>query len=80
MGGNDEKIIPCLSLILDKLLEKKGYQNLFLDYISNYLDEDVTFEDKEEYYSYMRDKKYTTLKNEKVKSYAEREIANFLFY
>lgn len=77
--ANDEKIRMRLRLILNELLKKEEYQNLFLEYLSDHLDDDVTFEDKEEYYNYMRDKRYTTLKNEKVKSHAEREIANFFF-
>lgn len=41
--------------------------------------DEAFFEDKEEYYKYMRNKKYTTLNNLVVKSISERDIANFLF-
>ncbi len=78
-GGEEGKIRARLNSILKELLKNKGYQDLFLEYLSTHLDEDATFEDKEEYYNYMRDKRYTTLRNEKVKSVAERDIANFLF-
>ena len=78
-AGDDDKIGGRLKMIFSDLLKNKEYQELFLEYLSTHLEEDVTFEDKEEYYNYMRDKKYTSLKNEKVKSIAERDIANFLF-
>lgn len=42
------------------------------------VDED-TFEDKKEYFKYMRNKKYISLNNIVVKSIAERDISNFFF-
>ncbi|GAG76126.1 unnamed protein product, partial [marine sediment metagenome] len=39
-----------------------------------------SFEHKQEYYRYMRNKKYTTLNNIEVKSIGERDIGNFLFF
>ncbi|MDG6994707.1 MAG: UvrD-helicase domain-containing protein [Nitrososphaerota archaeon] len=44
------------------------------------LDRPKTFQDKENYYEYLRNQKYKTLNGEEdVKSVAERDIANFLF-
>lgn len=64
---------------LNELLKNKDYQDLFLKYLSSHLEDDPTFDDEIEYYEYMRNKKYTTLKNERVSSIAERDIANFFF-
>ena len=78
-NNNGVRINERFKSIMSELLKDKQYQDMFLDYLSTHLEEEVTFEDKLEYYEYMRNKKYTTLKNDKVNSIAEKEIANFLF-
>lgn len=78
-GGDEFKIRAKLRGLFNELLKDKNYQNLFLEYLSSNLEDDVTFEDELEYYEYMRNKKYTTLRNERVNSVAERDIANFFF-
>jgi len=65
-----------------KRIKNKRLRNLLLEYFSRYLDEELdeaSFSEKEEYYYYMRNKQYTTLSAERVKSVSERDIANFLF-
>ena len=69
------------SLFRDVLTENK-FQHLILEYLTYHLDEEVeeeSFEDKEEYFKYMKNKHYTTLNNIVVKSVSERDIGNFLF-
>ncbi|PIN89106.1 hypothetical protein COU60_04525 [Candidatus Pacearchaeota archaeon CG10_big_fil_rev_8_21_14_0_10_34_76] len=78
-GAEDSKIRARLRLEFNELLKDKKYQELFLQYLSSHLEDDVTFEEELEYYEYMRNKKYTTLRNEEVNSVAERDIANFFF-
>jgi DNA helicase-4 len=68
--------------LFDTLIENEDFQNLFLDYLLYHSEEEIeeeSFEDKELYYEYMRNLKYTTLNNIKVKSISERNIGNFLF-
>ncbi|MGQ4876574.1 MAG: UvrD-helicase domain-containing protein, partial [Promethearchaeia archaeon] len=68
--------------IFNNLLNDKRFLKLFLDYLSYHTEEEIeeeSFEDKELYYKYMRNKKYTTLNNIEVKSISEKDIANFLF-
>ncbi|MFX1402814.1 MAG: UvrD-helicase domain-containing protein, partial [Promethearchaeota archaeon] len=77
---NDQKL-----LIIDlfkNLLSEKKYQDILIEYLAYYPEQEVkeeSFERKEEYYRYMRNKRYTTLNNIEVKSLGERDIANFLF-
>jgi len=78
-NADDTKIRSRLRLVANELLKNKQYQDMILEYLSSHLEDEVTFEDEVEYYEYMRNKKYTTLKGESVKSIAERDIANFFF-
>ncbi|MHA1763150.1 MAG: hypothetical protein ACTSYC_05245, partial [Promethearchaeota archaeon] len=72
-------------LIKDTFLEalhEEEFQKLFIEYLAYHLEQDLeedSFEDKEEYYKYMHNKKYSTLNNIEVKSISERDIGNFLF-
>ncbi len=78
--GDSEVYNQKISEIIENLLKDKSFQELFLEYLSNYLEEDnVSFDEKEEYHAYMRNKKYKTFNNLTVKSISERNIANFLF-
>lgn len=73
------------SIIKEKitaLLSDKSFQDIYLNFISSHLEEEEkeeNFDEKLEYYEYMRNRRYTTLNNERVKSIAERDIANFFF-
>ncbi|MFX1260089.1 MAG: topoisomerase DNA-binding C4 zinc finger domain-containing protein, partial [Promethearchaeota archaeon] len=80
--GNKIKQYELVEEIFVKLLEERKYQELYIDFIAYHLEQEVeeeTFEDKEEYFKYLRNMRYTTLNNQSVKSIAERDIANFLF-
>ncbi|MFX1392198.1 MAG: UvrD-helicase domain-containing protein [Promethearchaeota archaeon] len=81
-GGNEYEQYKLIEDIFNTLLKEKKYQDLLIDYLAYHVDEDIeeeSFEDKEEYYKYLRNKRYTTLNNITVKSVSERDIANFLF-
>jgi DNA helicase-4 len=57
-------------------------QQLFIEYLSNYLQKEpkeTDFQSKEEFYNYLKNQRYLTLSGIEVKSIAERDIANFLF-
>lgn len=74
--------LKALKRIFQSLLKEETFQELYVDYLLYHSDEEIeepNFEDKELYYNYMRNKKYTTLNDIQVKSIAERNIGNFLF-
>lgn len=76
---NDKNIIYK---IYKDLLATDVFQGLLLDYLCYHNEEEVEeedFEDKELYFKYMRNKKYTSLNNINVKSQSENDIANFMF-
>lgn len=76
------KIRPIIQELFNKLMDKKDFQALFLDYVLYHSEEEIeeeSFEDKQLYYRYMRNLKYSTLNNIEVKSISERNIGNFLF-
>ena len=80
--GNEKDLNLLISDIFKNLLSEKKYQEILIDYLAYYPEQEVkedSFEYKEEYYRYVRNKKYTTLNNIEVKSIGERNIANFLF-
>ena len=80
--GNEKKQYELIKkLFLDVLKEKKN-QNILIEYLAYHSEQEVkkkSFEDKEEYYKYMRNKNYSTLNDISVKSISERDIGNFLF-
>ncbi len=68
---------------LKKCLENKQYQKLFYQYIGsrnglNISDLDSKFASKLDYDLYVKEHQPVTLKKEKVKSYGEMRVANFL--
>lgn len=68
--------------LFDLLIKNEDFRELFLDYLLYHNEEEVdekSFEDKQLYYEYMRNLKYSTLNNIQVKSISERNIGNFLF-
>ncbi len=79
---DDSKRRTRIRSIFTEQTKNKRFQNLLIEYFGKYLDEELdetSFSRKEEYYWYVRNKQYTTLNGEKVKSVSERDIANFLF-
>jgi DNA helicase IV len=80
--GQDHRIKLKIKEFVDDCLKESKYQELWIEYLSEYLDEEedeASFEEKEDYFNYIRNKRYTTLNNVKVKSISEKDIANFLF-
>ncbi|MFX0030156.1 MAG: UvrD-helicase domain-containing protein [Candidatus Hermodarchaeota archaeon] len=80
--GNENDQYLLITDLFKNLLREKQYQDNLIEYLAYHPEQEVkeeSFEYKEEYYRYMRNKKYTTLNNIEVKSVGERDIANFLF-
>ncbi|MBD3213515.1 MAG: AAA family ATPase [Candidatus Lokiarchaeota archaeon] len=80
--GSPSKISQLMAELFNQSFEDEHIQSLIIQYVAYYIDEDLqeeSFEDKAEYYEYMRNKKYTTFNNLIVKSLSEKNIANFLF-
>ena len=81
-NGNEHDQNILITDIFKNLLNEKKYQDILIQYIAYHPEQEVkeeSFEHKQEYYRYMRNKKYTTLNNVEVKSIGERDIGNFLF-
>ena len=81
-NGNEYDQYLLINDIFNNLLNEEKYQKLLINYLAYHTEQEVkveSFEDKEEYYKYMRSKKYTTLNNIEVKSIGERDVGNFLF-
>jgi len=82
-GGNTEaKEKELFSKLLDNYLSKEKNQKQYIKYLAYHNERELSetsFTDKQEYFEYMRNRRYTTLNNIPVKSYSEREIANFFF-
>ncbi len=82
-GGNtDKEENEFFLMLLNKFLEEKTNQILFFNYLAYHSDNNLpetSFAVKEDYYEYMKTKKYVTLDNTIVKSFSEREIGNFFF-
>ncbi|TKJ18272.1 MAG: hypothetical protein CEE42_16635, partial [Promethearchaeota archaeon Loki_b31] len=77
--ANQYKLIENL---FEEALKEKEYQELLIEYLAYHNEQEVdeaSFADKEEYYKYMKNKKYSTLNDIEVKSVAERDIGNYLF-
>ena len=80
--GSESKQSELVVNIFLEILKENEYQDIFINYIAYYLDQEVekeSFEDKELYYKYMRNKRYLSLNDIPVKSISERNIANFFF-
>ena len=80
--GNENDQYLLITDIFNNLLIEEKYQKILIDYLAYHTEQEVeeeSFENKEEYYKYMRSKKYTTLNNIEVKSIGERDVGNFFF-
>ena len=78
----DKNQYKLIEQLFGEALKDSDYQNLLIKYLAYHIEQAVdeeSFADKEEYYKYMENKKYSTLSDIEVKSIAERDIANFLF-
>ncbi|KKM22321.1 hypothetical protein LCGC14_1626530, partial [marine sediment metagenome] len=80
--GNEHDQYTLIKDIFRNLLSEKKYKDILIQYIAYHPEQEVkeeNFEHKREYYTYMRNKNYTTLNNIEVKSIGERDVGNFLF-
>ncbi len=80
--GNEKKVYELIEKLFMDVLKEEKYQKILIEYLAYHSEQKVkqeSFEDKEEYYNYMRNKKYSTLNDISVKSISERDIGNFLF-
>ncbi|MFX1479870.1 MAG: UvrD-helicase domain-containing protein, partial [Promethearchaeota archaeon] len=81
-NGNEKKIYELIETLFMEVLKEEKYQNILIEYLAYHSEQEIepeSFENKEEYYEYMRNKRYTTLNDINVKSISERDIGNFLF-
>ncbi len=80
--GTDQKQHQFLQNTFDEILKDKSFQELVVTYMAYHFDdelEEASFKDKLEYFRYMQNKRYTTLNGIPVKSFAEKDIGNYLF-
>jgi DNA helicase-4 len=80
--GNEKMIYDLIEKLFMDVLKEEKYQNILIEYLAYHSEQEAkeeSFEDKEEYYKYMRNKNYSTLNDISVKSISERDIGNFLF-
>ncbi|MDO4941165.1 MAG: UvrD-helicase domain-containing protein [Erysipelotrichaceae bacterium] len=76
-----ENINKYIKQVLDELVKDKNYFRKLCSYLIFYSEEDKSefeFEDEGDYREYLKQNPPTTLKGERVKSYGEMTIANFL--
>ena len=81
-NGNERKQFELIENLFSEVLKDRKYQDILIDYLAYHSEQEVeeeSFEDKEEYFLYMQNKRYTTLNDNLVKSISERDIGNFLF-
>ena len=80
--GNGKKQYELIETLFMDVLKEERYQKILIEYLAYHSEQEVkkdSFEDKEEYYKYMRNKNYSTLNDISVKSISERDIGNFFF-
>ncbi|KKN62101.1 hypothetical protein LCGC14_0515430 [marine sediment metagenome] len=80
--GSEKQIYDLIEKLFSDVLKKSKYQNLLIEYLAYHSEQKIrreSFEEREEYYKYMRNKNYSTLNDIFVKSISERDIGNFLF-
>jgi DNA helicase-4 len=81
-NGNEKKIYELIEKLFMEVLNEVKYQNILIDYLAYHSEQEIkpeSFENKVEFYEYMRNKNYSTLNDISVKSISERDIGNFLF-
>lgn len=80
--GREKKLDKLLSTIIENELIRDEFRRDFVNFASMYVpyrDEQHDFVSLEDYAAWVRATNLVTLKNEKVKSYGELLVANFLF-
>jgi len=80
--GNEKEIYKLIENLFNEVLKEEKYQRILIEYLAYHSEQEAkeeSFENKEEYYKYMRNKNYSTLNDISVKSISERDIGNFLF-
>jgi len=80
--GNEKKQYELIQELFMDVLKEEKFQKILIEYLAYHSEQEAkkeSFEDKEEYYKYMRNKNYSTLNDISVKSISERDIGNFLF-
>ncbi len=80
--GEQQDTLSFINSIYQKLVKREEYSALLVDYLVDYLrpyKAQEAFSTHDEYIQYIKSNNIFTLKNEKLKSYEEVEIANFLF-
>lgn len=80
--GDEHDQYLLITDIFKNLLSEKKYQDILIQYLAYHPEQEVkeeSFGHKQEFYKYMRNKKYTTLNNIEIKSIGERDVANFFF-
>ena len=80
--GNDKKIYELIENLFMDMLKEVKFQAILIEYLAYHSEQEVkpeSFENRVEYYKYMRNKNYSTLNDISVKSISERDIGNFLF-
>ncbi|MFT4305118.1 MAG: UvrD-helicase domain-containing protein, partial [Candidatus Woesearchaeota archaeon] len=80
--NHEDKYNKFIKKIINQLKQKSEFQNKLINYMKYFDDneeilDEEKFEEKEEFYNYMKNLRFTTLDKTKVKSKAEREIMNF---
>ena len=80
--GIERKQYELIQVLFTDVLKEERFQKILIEYLAYHSEQEAkkeSFEDKEEYYKYMRNKNYSTLNDISVKSISERDIGNFLF-
>jgi len=80
--GNQRKIYDLIEKLFRDVLKVEKFQKILIEYLAYHSEQEIqpeSFENKTEYYKYMKNKKYSTLNDISVKSISERDIGNFLF-
>ncbi|MFW9873097.1 MAG: UvrD-helicase domain-containing protein [Candidatus Thorarchaeota archaeon] len=80
--GDEREQYLLIERLFNEALESPDLQEILIEYLAYHSEQEVEavdFEDKEEYFNYMNNKKYSSLNNIEMKSISERNIANFLF-
>jgi len=82
VAEDDRALFDLLKSIVADLLENQKFSNLMITWFQNHFApyrSETEFRNQGEYWNYIRANEIRSLKGEKLKSFEECEIANFLF-
>ena len=82
VAEDDRALFDLLKSIVSDLLKNSQFSNLMVTWFQNYFApyrSETDFQNQGEYWDYIRANEIRSLKGEKLKSFEECEIANFLF-